>query len=161
MKLAGTVSAAGGSSFTPTVNTFIWSLEAVTSVTAAIQEVAWGGEASSSTPMRTQVVRDSTVGSGSRTAGKVQRMDATLTTPGNAAFFSTAYGTSAPSASDAQASLVPIMSWNAYGGAVRWLAAPGEELFLNLPGTTTNQGISCFPRLGTGASSYGCVWTEF
>lgn len=140
---------------TPTVgNTPFWTLESTsTTQIVAIQELTMGGELTSSTAMRTRVRRDLAVGTGARTAGNVQRLDSTLTSAGNAAFFSTAYATTAPTN---VAGALQAFAWNANGGYIRWLAAPGEELIINVAAS-----ISAVADVGTGQSSYGVVWTEF
>lgn len=157
MQLNGVVAGSAGSSFTPTVNTAVWVLETPSGVLAKISEFAFGGEASASTPMRTRIARDSAVGTGTRTAGSVQRLDYSTVTPGNAAFFSTAYASTAPTIQ--AGALNPVQSWNAFGGVIRWLAAPGEEFLLQY--LSANQSIECRADLGAGASSYGVVWSEF
>ena len=108
----------------------------------------------SSTAMRTRIARDSSVGTGTRTAGSVQKLDQTyIASPGNAAFFSTTYGTLQPTI---VAGALVSFSWNANGGYIRWLAAPGEEFVMN-----TATSIECRADIGTGQSNYGVVWTEF
>jgi len=133
---------------------FNWCLESTsTTQIYAIQEVTMGGELTSSTAMRTRVIRDSAVGTGARTAGNVQRMDQTVTSAGNAAFFSTVYASSVPTP---VAGALGTFSWNANGGYIRWLAAPGQEFLL-----TGANSIECRADIGTGQSSYGVLWTEF
>lgn len=156
MRLNGSVYGSAGLSFSPTVNTAIWVLEVPAGVVAQILEFAFAGEASSSTPMRTRIARDSAIGTGTRTAGSVQRTDQSTVTPGNAAFFSTTYATTQPTIQ--AGALNPVLSWNAYGGAIRWLAAPGEEILLQY--LSAGQSVECRPDLGTGASSYGVIWLE-
>jgi len=157
MRLNGSVYGSAGASFSPTVNTAVWVLEVAATALIQIPEFAFAGEASSSTPMRTRIARDSAIGTGTRTAGSVQRTDVSTVTPGNAAFFSTTYASTQPTIQ--AGALNPVLSWNAYGGAIRWLAAPGEEFLLQY--LAAGASIECRPDLGTGASSYGVVWQEF
>lgn len=150
MKLNGSVFG-----ITPSVgNTPFWTLESTsTTQIVAIQEVTMGGELTSSTAMRTRIRRDNAVGTGARSAGSVQRMDQSTTTAGNAAFFSTAYATTAPTN---VAGGLGVFSWNANGGYIRWLAAPGEEFIISVAAS-----ISAVADLGTGQSSYSVIWAEF
>ena len=150
MKLNGSVFG-----ITPTVgNTPFWTVESTSSTQiVAIQEVTMGGELTSSTAMRTRVRRDNAVGVGARTAGSVQRLDQCTATAGNAAFFSTNYTTTAPTN---VAGGLGVFSWNANGGYIRWLAAPGEEFIISIVAS-----ISAVADVGTGTSSYSVIWTEF
>lgn len=149
MKLNGSVLG-----ITPTTSVANYILESTsTTQIYAIQEVSMGGELTSSTAMRTRIARDSAVGTGSRTPGNVQRLDQTVTSAGNAAFFSTTYASTQPTI---VAGALAAFSWNANGGYIRWLAAPGEEFML-----TGANSIECRADLGTGQSSYGVTWTEF
>lgn len=149
--------AAYNSNSTPVVNTSYNNLNLMGSAAlrATVQEVSWGGGASSSTPMETTVVRTSTAGTTAPAAANVQRIDQTLTSAGNTAgCYANASWAAGPTR---VAGALFGACWNAYGGVVRWLAAPGEEFDLAL---TTN-GIVMAAITGTGTSSYGMVWTEF
>lgn len=153
MKLSGAVPGST-TTFTPSTGVANWILESTsTTQIVAVQEVAFGGELTSSTAMRTRIARDSAVGTGARTAGSVQRVDQTLTSAGNAAFFSTTYANSQPTI---VAGALRQFSWNANGGFIRWLAAPGEEFLINVAAS-----IECRQDIGTGQSSYDCLWSEF
>jgi len=93
----------------------------------AISEVYVGGQATSSAPQYILVARDSTVGATGLTGVRTAALDASAagnTTPTIA--FSTT--TTKPQRS-ATLSLLNL-SFNAFGGIVRWVAAPGSELFL-------------------------------
>ena len=59
-------------------------LMGVSTIRATIQEMTLGGGASSSTPMETAWQRTSTAGTTAPAAANVNRLDQTLTTPGNA-----------------------------------------------------------------------------
>jgi hypothetical protein len=131
-------------------------LMGVATLRATVQETVFGGYASSSTPMETAWQRTSTAGTTAPAAASVNRLDQTLTSSfGNAmlAYANAAWGTGPTKVAGALFGA----AWNAYGGVVRWLAAPGEEWDLCL---TTN-GIVCAAIAGTGVSSYLGIWTEF
>jgi len=131
-------------------------LMGVSAIRATVQESTFGGYASSSTPMETAWQRTSTAGTTPPAAANVVRLDQTLTASlGNTmlVYANASWGTGPAKAAGALFGA----AWNAYGGVVRWLAAPGEEWDLCL---TTN-GIVCAAVAGTGTSSYHCIWTEF
>lgn len=130
-------------------------LMGTSSIRATVQEVNWGGYASSSTPMETAWTRTSTAGTTAPAAANVQRLDQTLTSAGNSmlVYANAAWGTGPTRVAGALFGA----AWNAYGGVVRWLAAPGEEWDLAL----TTSGIVSQAIAGTGVSSYGATWTEF
>ena len=90
-------------------------------------EVYMGGQAGSSSPSIMQVGRTSTVGA-TLTAGRFAALD-----PATAALAAppVCYGTSTtkPQRSATLGALLNL-SFNAFGGIVRWVAAPGEELKL-------------------------------
>lgn len=141
-------------SITPSTGVANWVLETVSTVQADVMEVSWGGETTTSTAMRTRIARDTIVGTGSRTAGNVQKLN--QHSPANGAFFSTTYATLQPTI------LVGALfgtSWNAHGGVVRWLAAPGEELNIYDAGATT-ASLECRADVGTATSSYDVIWSE-
>jgi hypothetical protein len=127
-----------------------WILETQASRMSNIQEVSWGGEVTTSTAMRTRIARDSAIGTGTRTAGSTQSLNPN--SAATAAFFSTTYASSQPTIS---AGALFGTSWNAHGGVVRWLAAPGEEFIL-----VGSQSIECRADVGTATSSYGVVWED-
>lgn len=130
-------------------------LMGIATIRSTIQEVSWGGQASSSTPMETRCCRTSSAGTTAPAVADVQRLDTTVTTAGNAmlAYANAAWATGPTKVAGALFG----ESWNAYGGVVRWLAAPGEEWDLAL---TTN-GIVIAAVVGVGTSSYNATWTEF
>ncbi len=139
---------------TPVAGVALWVLETVAAVQADIIEVSWGGEVTTSTAMRTRIARDSATGTGARTAGNVQKGNQHSAT--NGAFFSTTYATSQPTI---VAGALFGTSWNAHGGVVRWLAAPGEEFNL-YDATAANCNVECRDDVGTATSSYAVVWNE-
>lgn len=148
MKLAGYVIGS-----TPSAGVANWVLEGTSSTVGAIQEFSWSGGATSSTAMRSRIARDSVNGTGSRTTGLIQRLDQSVTSPGNTMFFSTAYASSPPTI---VVGALYAEDWNAYGGKTRWLAAPGEEIIL-----VQAVSVECRQDLGIATSTYGVVWTEF
>lgn len=125
-------------------------------VRATIQETTFGGGASSSTPMETQWQRTSTAGTTPPAAASVARLDQTITSSLGNLVTATANAAWATGPTKVAGGLFGT-AWNAYGGVVRWLAAPGEEWDLAL---TTN-GIVCAAVVGTGTSTYHVIWTEF
>lgn len=137
-----------------------WLLQGVTSVRAQVQEVSWGGAASSSTPMQTRVTRCSSTAATGSSSLATTRVDGTIQVSSNA-------GNSDILLYSLSSTVLPSIvgmgalfgcAWNAYGGVVRWLAAPGEEFDLAL----TANGIACINDLSSpGSSSYGLVWTEY
>ena len=135
---------------TPVAAVANWVLEQVASKSGRIIEFSWGGEATTSTAMRTRIAKDSAVGTGARTAGNVQKTKTFA--PANGVFFSTTYATTQPTIS---AGALWGTSWNAHGGVVRWLAAPGEEFEL-----VGAESIECRQDVGVGVSSYGLLWEE-
>ena len=142
------------SGITPAAAVANWILETVANVEAKIMEVSWGGEVTTSTAMRTRIARDSALGTGTRTAGNVQKGN--QHSPANAAFFSTTYATTQPTIA---AGALFGTSWNAHGGVVRWLAAPGEE-FQIFDAAAANASLECRQDVGTATSTYDVIWEE-
>lgn len=141
-------------SITPSTGVANWVLESASGGQAEVQEVSWGGETTTSTAMRTRIARDSIVGTGSRTAGNVQKLN--MHSAANVVFFSTTYATAQPTI------LIGALfgtSWNAHGGVVRWLAAPGETFNVYDAGATT-ASLECRADVGTATSSYDVIWEE-
>lgn len=139
---------------TPSAGVANWVLEVVSGVEARVLEVSWGGEVTTSTAMRTRIARDSAVGTGSRTAGNSQKLN--QHSPTQSGFFSTTYATLQPTI---VAGALFGTSWNAHGGVVRWLAAPGEEFQIYDNGAA-NASLECRADVGTATSSYHVVWEE-
>ena len=97
-------------------------------------EVFMGGQAGASSPSIMLIARDSTVGT-TLTVGRFAALDAATAALGtNPVAFTTA--TTVPQRS-ATLSLLNL-SFNAFGGIVRWVAAPGEEI--GLLGNTASLG---------------------
>lgn len=91
-----------------------------------IAEVYLGGEAaSSSSPSIIVLSRDSTVATGTVAGGRNAVLDASNTAPATVATI----GITASSTKPQRSSTLHLLhlSFNAYGGIVRWVARPGEE----------------------------------
>lgn len=90
-------------------------------------EFYMGGEAaSSSSPSIMVFARDSTVMSGTAGGGRVAVLDASNTAPGTLPVTGNTAATTKPQRSSTLHLL--HLSFNAYGGIVRWVARPGEEI---------------------------------
>jgi len=136
---------------TPVTTDDNFSLDAGAGESGQILEVGWGGEATASTAMRTRLARSGgspatpVVG----TAGK-RRPNSVA----NIIIFTTGW-TTQPTIDAVPQDLIPVQSWNAHGGVVRWLAAPGEEIIM-----IGAEIICCRNAVGVGVSSYGATWQE-
>ena len=144
----------GGSNklaITPSTTDDNYALAAGASEQAAVLEVSWGGEATTSTAMHTRTARSSGQ-TGAATLGNTEVIHpyGTATSPVR---FVTTFATTQATLENGD---LFAMSWNAHGGVVRWLAAPGEEFILI--GAATELCISNRNSVGTGVSSYGCVF---
>lgn len=107
-------------------------------------EVFMGGLGGSSTPCAMVVARDSTVGT-TLSVGRMAALDAAsaaLAAPPVA--FQSA---TTPPQRSATLSLLQL-SFNAFGGLVRWVAAPGEEI--GMLGNTASLGEISLSSLNTG-----------
>lgn len=134
-------------SITPNTSNDNWTLDASSSVSCKVLEVNWGGEVTTSTAMQTRIARGASAASS--TAGNVAKTHPR--SPTNGVVFATAWTTQPTlDAGDLYAT-----SWNAHGGVVRWLAAPGEEFIL-----IGAAQIGCRNTSGTGTSTYGTCWEE-
>lgn len=123
-----------------------------------IAEVYAGGEAAStSSPSIMVLARDSTVAA-TVTAGTTRNalLDGSATAPGTTAVT----GHIATTKPQRSATLHLLdLSFNAYGGIVRWQARPGEEL--SVVGNTASLGemsFSAFTGGTTGAMSGHCLY---
>jgi len=135
---------------TPVVGDPNITLESVTDTFGQILEWGFGGEAVATTAMRTGLHR-AAEGVGARTD-----VVEGIYTEGSAAsvlFSTSVFATTQPAVEGG-----PLWqrSWNAHGGVVRWLAAPGEEP--SLLGVAT---IVLENALGVAGSNYGFVWSEW
>jgi hypothetical protein len=137
-----------GAGVTTATATDLLIIEAGTSRMAKIWEVGWGGEAIATTAMRTRFTLATTAGTAITGTVDTQKGQP-ATDPTQAATL----GVSSTSPTYAAGSMVPIMSWNAHGGVVRWLAAPGEEFVLIQVVTTAKQAAL---RNEVGATTITC-----
>ena len=134
---------------TPNTSNDNCSLDAAASESAQIISIGWGGEAISSTAMRTRVGRS--VSGATPVAGNVQKHHPH--TPSNLVTFVTGW-TTQPTL-DAGELLPGIGSWNAHGGLVKWLAGPNEDIWI-----IGAAQFSIRNALGVAVSSYGITWIE-
>lgn len=118
-----------------------------------LAEVYMGGEASaSSSPTVMVLARDSTVATGTATGGRTALLDGSGTAPATLPIAANAFATTKPQRS-ATLHLLHL-SYNAYGGIVRWVARPGEEP--SIVGNTASLGeasLSAFTGGTPGAMS--------
>lgn len=118
-----------------------------------VSEVYMGGEASaSSSPTIMVLARDSTVSVGALSVGRNALLDGSGTAPGTTASF----GSTAATTFAQRSSTLHLLhlSFNAYGGIVRWVARPGEEP--SIVGNTASLGemsLSAFTGGTPGAQS--------
>jgi hypothetical protein len=102
-----------------------------------VSEIYIGGEASaSSSPVMAVFARSSTVSTGGLTGGRNALLDGSATAPATTAGAGTAATTVQPQRS-ATLHLLHL-SYNAYGGIVRWVAPPGGEI--SIVGNTASLG---------------------
>lgn len=118
-----------------------------------ISEVYLGGQATSSAPQYILVARDSTVFAGATSNAVRQAMfDGSGTAPGTVALTQSVGSTTLPQRS-ATLSLLNL-TFNAFGGIVRWVAAPGTEIAI--VGNTASLGeVSVSGFTGTTAGLVG------
>ena len=92
-----------------------------------VMEVYMGGLAGSSAPAQMILSRDSTVGVTAMSGGTQAALD-----PATAALAApmVTFNTSTTKPQRSATLQMMTLAFNAYGGVVRWLAAPGEEVIL-------------------------------
>jgi hypothetical protein len=139
-------------SITPATNDDNWTVRGGASKSGKIIDLTFGGEATSSTAMCTRVARSSGQ-TGSASLGATEKLHPN--SPAAGLGFSGTFATTQP---PLETGSLFATSWNAHGGVVRWLAAPGEEFVLI--GATTELCISCRNSVGVGVSSYVVIWEE-
>lgn len=139
---------------TPSATVANCGLQSTSGNAANIKEVSWGGEVTTSTAMRTRLARDSALGTGSATAGNVQKLRGHANS--NSVTFWTTYATTQPTCAAGQ---IVGTSWNAHGGVVRFLLDPSEvvDIYDAAAGTSS---IELRQDVGTATSSYSIVWEE-
>lgn len=124
-----------------------------------VVEVYLGGGATSSTVNFALVARDSTVASGATSnAALVTALD-----PASAALAAPPLSQSVGSTTLPQRSSTAkllALTFNAFGGIVRWVAAPGEELGV-LGNTASNGELSISTSSGAGIMSTHFIFEPF
>jgi len=95
----------------------------------SVQEIMLGGEAGSSTVARVVFNRPSAAPTGGATAQTAEKLHPASPTATHVV--ATAYATTQGTLSTND---VLILGFNAFGGVVRWLAAPGEEVIVGTQG---------------------------
>lgn len=94
-----------------------------------VQEIMLGGEAGSSSVARVAVNRPSAAPTGAATAQTAEKLNPAS---GSATFVvATAYATTQGTLATNDVIMIPF---NAFGGVVRWLAAPGSEIVVGTQG---------------------------
>lgn len=129
-------------------------LGAATPFIGRVVEVFIGGEATSSTVNVLKVARDSTIGA-TLSGGVITKLNPSSPTQQSSPF---CIATTKPQRG---AQHMLNLSLNAFGGIVRWVAAPGEELYFIA--NAVNQGevsLSGFTGSGTGLQSASLVFEE-
>lgn len=142
---------------TPTAGSDNWTIDVGSAATRTgrILEFGYGGGATTSTAMRTRLARPTTNGVTGGAALTSTKLHPNHPTVG--AVVSTTWSTQPVLAADTG---VFGVDWNAHGGVVRWLAAPGEEIQLIGSSTAGIGQISCRADTGTGTSSYNFIYEE-
>lgn len=141
-------------SITPSTSDDNWTLDAPTAKSGRVLEVSWGGEATTTTAMQTRVTRCNT-GAGQHPVGAGTLVASVALHPNSPSAGIMIYSTYATQQPTLVSGDLFSTSWNAHGGVVRWLAAPGEEFVII--GVAT---ICCRNSVGTATSSYGVIWEE-
>lgn len=91
----------------------------------SVIEVYCGGQASASAPQQLLFARDSTIGATALSGGTNAALD-----PATAALTNPVVSFSASTTKPQRSATLQLLnlSFNAFGGIVRWVAAPGEEI---------------------------------
>jgi len=123
-----------------------------------ISEIYMGGEATSASNVAIMVLgRDSTIAASSITGVTAVLTDGTATASATAA----AIGNSATTAPQRSANHLLHLSFNTYGGIVRWVASPDQTLSVYGTGTTNGEvSLSPFTGTQTGSALSGHVLYE-
>ena|SRR5687768_12980000 len=149
-----TASRGAVSGVTSAATTDLIIVEAGASRLLKIIEAAWGGEATTTTAMRTRLALASTAGTS--ITGTVDVVKQSPATDPTAAFTT---GTSSTSPTYAAGSMIPFSSWNSHGGIVRWLAGPGEEFQL-IQAVTGGKQAALRNEVGAATITCGLVVVE-
>ncbi len=140
------------STITPTVGAPNISLESAASEFAAVMEFSWGGEVTTSTVMNTSFSR-AAEGVGAPATAITAQLFAENQAAVSLVVSGGDHATTVPAKSTGD---LWATSWNAHGGVIRWLAAPGEEVIMLGVATVVLEN-----SVGTATSSYGLVWLEY
>lgn len=118
-----------------------------------LSEILLGGEASSSSVARIAVNRPSAAPTGAATAQTAEKLHPAAPTPG--ATIATAYATT-----QGTLSTNDVLAWafNAFGGFVRWVAMPTQEVVVGTQGAVAYLIIRS--RSGTPTVSGHLIWEE-
>ena len=144
--------AVSGLTFAATTDVIV--IEAGTNRMATVIEIGWGGEATTSTAMRTRFTGATTAGTAITGTVDVQKRSP-ATDPTQAATL----GVSSTSPTYGAGSMLPIMSWNAHGGIMRWIAAQGEE-FVLIQAVTTGKQAALRNEVGAATGTAAIVFVE-
>lgn len=138
--------------FTPTAAST--SLGITSSATTIDRIIEWflGGEATSSTVNRMGVARSTVVGT------TPVAVTPALLNPRSAAAGAAAFSTFTTQPTFAAVPLATL-AFNAFGGVVRWVAAPGEEMYV-VGGTAADTQISLRSISGAGVMSADVKFEE-
>ena len=131
----------------------------VASARLSLYEVYMGGEAAStSSPIVMVLGRSSAIATGSLSGGRLALLDATGLAPSTAPTAFTAAATTGPQRSSTLHLL--HLSFNAYGGIVRWVEAPGSEIqMFGATATAGESSLSAFTG-STSAATSGHILLE-
>lgn len=124
-----------------------------TASTLKVQDVIVGGEATSSTVNRMSVRRLST------NASTPTDVAPGPLNPLSAASVSQSYSAASTGPTIAATSHLLNLAFNAFGGFVRWVAAPGEELWFTAQTAPSGQGV-LDSISGTGIVSTSVIFEE-
>jgi len=141
-------------SFSGSTSNDNWSLTAGTGKSGKILEFSWGGEMTSSTSVATRTARSSSQ-TGSTTA--ITNAKLHPNSPNSGMVLGSTFATTQPTLDTGG---LFELSWNAHGGTVRWLAAPGEELFIIGAATETVISNRNTAQSATPTLTAGLIWEE-
>lgn len=138
---------------TPTAGNMLLSLTTGLEEIARVNEVHVGGEATSSTVNR-MAVRRSTTNLVTPTAQTPAKMS-----PTSPAAYTSGATTAGTEPVTAAAPAIWTYALNVFGGIIRWVAAPGQELYV-MGATAGSNEVSLESSSGTGALSCQMVFEE-
>jgi hypothetical protein len=137
---------------TPVAGEVLLALTTAVDEFAALKEIAVSGEATSSAVNRMAVRRSTSEGT-----------TPTAQTPAKMTPWAQAALTAAATTFSAEPTTATVAAWtyafNAFGGVVRWIAAPGQEIVI-AGATSGNMELSLESSSGTGLVSCQLVWEE-